>query len=106
REFETSPQAAQALLAHAVDAQFEDSAVAKMTVDKMNGRLAITSTTQLFPVVVGLGVPKSDPVLFASLKRALGEMRQNGEYAALLKQYNVAEPTSADIAQALGAAAQ
>ncbi|TKC85928.1 ABC transporter substrate-binding protein [Trinickia terrae] len=106
REFETSPQAAQALLAHAVDAQFEDSAVAKMTVDKMNGRLAITSATQLFPVVVGLGVPKSDPALFAALKEALGEMRQSGEYAALLKQYNVAEPTGAEAAQALGAAVQ
>ena len=104
REFETSPQASQALLAHAVDAQFEDSAVAKMTVDKMNGRLAITSTTPLFPVVVGLGVAKSDPALLAAVKGALDTMKHDGEYATLLKRYNVAEPTGAEIAQALGAA--
>ncbi|SAL48031.1 extracellular solute-binding protein [Caballeronia udeis] len=104
REFETSPQASQALLAHAVDAQFEDSAVAKMTVDKMSGRLAITSTTPLFPVVVGLGVAKSDPALLAAVKGALDTMKHDGEYAALLKRYNVAEPTGAEIAQALGAA--
>jgi polar amino acid transport system substrate-binding protein len=104
REFETSPQASQALLAHAVDAQFEDSAVAKMTVDKMSGRLAITSTTPLFPVVVGLGIAKSDPALLAAVKGALDTMKQDGEYATLLKRYNVAEPTGAEIAQALGAA--
>ena len=104
REFETSPQASQALLAHAVDAQFEDSAVAKMTVDKMGGRLAITSTTPLFPVVVGLGVAKSDPALLAAVKGALDTMKHDGEYATLLKRYNVAEPTGAEIAQALGAA--
>jgi len=104
REFETSPQASQALLAHAVDAQFEDSAVAKMTVDKMSGRLAITSTTPLFPVVVGLGIAKSDPALLAAVKGALDTMKHDGEYATLLKRYNVAEPTGAEIAQALGAA--
>ena len=104
REFETSPQASQALLAHAVDAQFEDSAVAKMTVDKMGGRLAITSSTPLFPVVVGLGVAKNDPALLAAVKGALDTMKHDGEYATLLKRYNVAEPTSAEIAQALGAA--
>jgi polar amino acid transport system substrate-binding protein len=104
REFETSPQASQALLAHAVDAQFEDSAVAKMTIDKMSGRLAITSSTPLFPVVVGPGVAKSDPALLAAVKGALDTMKHDGEYATLLKRYNVAEPTGAEIAQALGAA--
>ena len=103
REFETSPQASQALLAHAVDAQFEDSAVAKMAVDKMSGRLAITSTTPLFPVVVGLGVAKNDPALLAAVKGALDTMKRDGEYATLLKRYNVAEPSGAEIAQALGA---
>jgi polar amino acid transport system substrate-binding protein len=31
-------------------------------------------------------------------------MKQAGEYQALLKQYNVAEPTGNDIAAALGTA--
>jgi polar amino acid transport system substrate-binding protein len=104
REFDTSPEAAQAVLSHAVDAQFEDAAVAQMTADKLGGRVAITSTTPLYPVVVGLGVKKGNEALLAQLKAALASMKQTGEYQALLKQYNVVEPTAQDIAQALGAA--
>ncbi|RAR62469.1 amino acid ABC transporter substrate-binding protein (PAAT family) [Paraburkholderia unamae] len=104
REFETSPEAAQAVLAHAVDAQFEDSAVAQMTVNKLDGRVAITSTAQLYPVVIGLGVKKGNDALLGQLKTAFASMKQAGEYQALLKQYNVAEPTDDDIARALGTA--
>ena len=104
REFETSPEAAQAVLSHAVDAQFEDSAVAQMTVNKLGGRVAITSTTPLYPVVIGLGIKKGNDALLAQLKSAFASMKQLGEYQALLKQYNVAEPTGNDIAQALGTA--
>jgi polar amino acid transport system substrate-binding protein len=102
REFETSPEAAQAVLSGAVDAQFEDSAVAQMTANKLGGRVAITSTTPLYPVVIGLGVKKGNDALLAQLKTAFASMKQAGEYRALLKQYNVAEPTGNDIAQALG----
>jgi polar amino acid transport system substrate-binding protein len=38
------------------------------------------------------------------VKGALDTMKHDGEYATLLKRYNVAEPTGAEIAQALGAA--
>lgn len=38
REFPTSPEAAQALLAKAVDVQMEDPAVAKITVQKLQGK--------------------------------------------------------------------
>lgn len=102
REFDTSPQATQAVLSHAVDAQFEDAAVAKTAVDKLNGRVAITSIAPIYPVVLGLGVKKGNASLLSALTSALSAMRKSGEYAALLKQYNVAEPSSADIAQALG----
>jgi polar amino acid transport system substrate-binding protein len=104
REFETSPEAAQAVLSHAVDAQFEDSAVAQMTVNKLGGRVAITSTTPLYPVVIGLGVKKGNDTLLSQLRSAFASMKASGEYAALLKQYNVAEPTGNDIALALGTA--
>jgi len=76
REFETSPQASQALLAHAVDAQFEDSAVAKMTVDKMGGRLAITSTTRLDEL-------KDVPTVCGSLREAVEHLR--ADHAFLTK---------------------
>ncbi|WP_408585128.1 ABC transporter substrate-binding protein [Paraburkholderia tropica] len=102
REFDTSPEATQAVLSHAVDVQFEDAAVAKTAVDKLNGRVAITSVAPIYPVVLGLGVKKGNGPLLSALNSALSAMRQSGEYAALLKQYNVAEPSSADIAQALG----
>ncbi|MCO4877403.1 ABC transporter substrate-binding protein [Paraburkholderia caribensis] len=102
REFETSPEAAQAVLSHAVDAQFEDSAVAQITANRLGGRVAITSTVPLYPVVIGLGVKKGNDALLSQLKTALASMKSSGEYAALLKQYNVAEPTGGDIALALG----
>lgn len=102
REFETSPEAAQALMAHAVDAQFEDSAVSKIMADKLGGRAVITSTTPLYPVVVGLGVKKGNDALLAKLSSAVASMKQSGAYAALLKQYNVAEPSAAEIAAATG----
>jgi polar amino acid transport system substrate-binding protein len=104
REFDTSPEAAQAVLSHAVDAQFEDSAVAQMTVNKLGGRVALTSTTPLYPVVIGLGIKKGNDPMLAQLKAAFAAMKQAGEYQALLKQYNVAEPTGNDIAAALGTA--
>jgi polar amino acid transport system substrate-binding protein len=56
----------------------------------------------LYPVVIGLGVKKGNDALLSQLKTALASMKSSGEYAALLKQYNVAEPTGGDIALALG----
>ncbi|EJL93490.1 periplasmic component of amino acid ABC-type transporter/signal transduction system [Herbaspirillum sp. CF444] len=102
REFETSPGAAQAVLAHAVDAQFEDSAVAKMTVNKMADRLRISSTEPLYPVVIGLGVVKGNKELLTILQTAFESMQKSGEYKALLNEYNVKEPSAQDISRALG----
>jgi polar amino acid transport system substrate-binding protein len=104
REFDTSPEATQALLAHAVDAQFEDSAVAQMAVNKLGGVVKITSKTQIYPVVIGLGVRKGNDVLLAQLKSALESMKASGEYVALLKKYNLAEPSSSDVERALSEA--
>lgn len=56
REFPTSPEASQAVLSHAVDAQFEDAGVAKVAADK-SGKLVLTSEI-IYPVVVGLAVKK------------------------------------------------
>lgn len=106
REFETSPGAAQAVLARAVDAQFEDSAVAKMTVNKMSDRLRITSTEPLYPVVIGLGIRKGNTALLTALQNAFESMKKSGEYQALLNEYNVKEPSAQDISQALGNAAK
>ncbi|MGY4494326.1 transporter substrate-binding domain-containing protein [Pseudomonas sp. TE3610] len=102
REFPTSPEAAQALLAKAVDVQFEDAAVARITTDKLKGRVTISSTALIYPVVIGLAVHKGNDALMAELRQGFTAMKDSGEYQTLLGQYNLGEPSAAEIAQALG----
>ncbi|ENV55329.1 MULTISPECIES: ABC transporter substrate-binding protein [Acinetobacter] len=97
REFETSPQAVQALLAKAVDAHYDDLSVAKSTVDKLKGRVAISSTDTFFPVLGGIAVRKGDTPMYNKLKQGLEEMKKSGEYAALIEKYNLQPLTDADI---------
>lgn len=102
REFPTSPEASQALLAKAVDVQFEDAAVARITTDKLKGRITISSSTLIYPVVIGLAVRKGNDALLADLRKGFTAMKDSGEYQTLLAQYNLGEPSAAEIAQALG----
>lgn len=104
REYPTSPQATQALVVGAVDAQFEDAAIAKIAVEQTGGRLGISSEGVLFPAVVGLAVRKNNPQVREALENALQALRGNGAYAALLARYNVVEPEAADIQAALSPA--
>ncbi len=100
-EFDTSPAAAQALLSRAVDAQFEDSAVAKMFVQTLGGRVAITSDTQIYPVVIGLAIKKGNDAFMQNVQTAFAAMRRTGEYQEILKKYNLAEPGPDDLKRAL-----
>ncbi|MFZ6049554.1 transporter substrate-binding domain-containing protein [Pseudomonas sp. CR3202] len=102
-EFPTSPEAAQALLAKAADVLFENAAVARITADKLQGRVVISSKELIFPVVVGLAVRKGNEALLQQLRTGLERMKRDGEYQALLARYNHDEPTEADVAHALGA---
>ena len=102
REFPTSPEAAQALLAQAVDVQMEDAAVAKITVEKLQGKTVISSSELIYPVVVGLAVRKENPALLQALTGALSQIKQDGSYGKLLARYNLAEPNAAEISAALG----
>ena len=103
REFPTSPEAAQALLAQAVDVQMEDPAVAKITVEKLQGKTVISSSELIYPVVIGLAVRKGNQALLEELTTALGQIKQNGSYGELLARYNLAEPNAEEISAALGA---
>ena len=96
REFPTSPEATQALLAGGVDAQMEDSAVLADAVGKVNGRVKITTTENFYPVIVGLGIRKGNAALKAQLSKGLRTLQTNGFYDALLKKYNVSRPTMAE----------
>lgn len=102
REFPTSPEAAQALLAKAVDVQFEDAAVAAITAEKLKGRITLSSQTLIYPVVIGLAVRKGNDVLLKQLDQGLAAMKASGDYQTLLSRYNLGEPSPIDVAQALG----
>lgn len=102
REFPTSPEAAQALLAKAVDVQFEDAAVAAITADKLKGRVVISSHELIYPVVIGLAVRKGNDALLGELRQGFEAMKRSGEYQTLLTRYNLGEPSPAEVAQALG----
>ncbi|KAF1006070.1 MAG: Histidine-binding periplasmic protein [Pseudomonas fluorescens] len=101
REFPTSPEAAQALLAKAVDVQMEDPAVTKITVQKLQGKTLISSPQVIYPVVIGLAVRKGDQALLDELTRAFEQIRKDGSYGQLLARYNLAEPNADDIKAAL-----
>lgn len=101
-EYDTSSEAAQALLSKAVDAQYDDSGVAKMIADKLKGRVVITSTGAMNPVVCGIAIKKGNDAVKQQVASAFDAMKKDGEYQALLKKYNLVEPTAQDVARALG----
>ncbi|WP_177411066.1 MULTISPECIES: ABC transporter substrate-binding protein [unclassified Pseudomonas] len=98
-EYATDPQTTQAMLAHAVEAQITDAAVARGVVDKLGNRVVISSDTLIYPVLNGFGVKKGNDEVKAALVDALAKYSKTPEYAALLKKYNFQAPTDADIAE-------
>lgn len=97
REFVTSPESVQALLAKAVDAHYDDASVAKSTVEKLNGRLVISSTEPFFPILGGIAIPKGNPEIYDKVKNGLDALKKSGEYDQLIAKYNLQAPTDADI---------
>ncbi|NKX54298.1 ABC transporter permease subunit [Arthrobacter sp. E918] len=102
RDFTADSEGTQALLAGQVDAQVTDAAVAKTAVDSSNGKLAITSTDLLFPVPVGLAVAKGNEALAQQLRDGVAALKASGTYQQLLSDYNLNEPSSDQVAAALG----
>ncbi|ALH96335.1 ABC transporter substrate-binding protein [Acinetobacter equi] len=97
REFVTSPEAVQALLAKAVDAHYDDASVAKSTAEKLKGRLVISSTEPFFPILGGIAIPKGNQELFNKVKNGLDAIKKSGEYDQLIAKYNLQAPTDEDI---------
>jgi polar amino acid transport system permease protein len=102
RDFTADAEGTQALISGQVDAQVTDAAVAKTAVDSSGGKLTITSKDLLFPVPVGLAVNKGNTALEKKLTDGLAAMKANGTYQALLTKYNLAQPSNAQVAAALG----
>lgn len=101
-EFPSSAEAVQTLFAKTADVQTEDAAVAAVAVKNTAGRIEISSKEILYPVVGGYGLRKDNEVLLTAMTKALQDIKDSGEYAALLKEYNLAEPSKEEIAAALG----
>ncbi|WP_281173360.1 ABC transporter substrate-binding protein [Halotalea alkalilenta] len=101
QEYDTDPQTTQALLSRAIDVQMSDAAVAKQVVERLNGRVEISSTSLIYPVLIGLGVNKGDQALLDALDAALAALRDSGEYQALLERYNLEAPSQDDLNAAL-----
>lgn len=97
-EYSTDPQTTQALLAHAVEAQITDAAVARGVVEKLDNRVVISSDALIYPVLNGFGVKKGNDEVKAALIDGLKKYTATPEYAALMKKYNFQAPTEADIA--------
>jgi polar amino acid transport system substrate-binding protein len=95
--YPSDPETTQALLSHAVDAQITDAAVAQGVIEKLAGRVAVSSDTLLDPVLDGLAVVKGNDEVKAALIDALKKYKATPEYAALLKKYHFEAPTDDDI---------
>lgn len=101
QEFSTSAEAGQALFSRGVDVQIVDAAVGKAAVDAAKGRLRITTKTLLYPVVIGFGFLKDDKSLSSTIQKTLDEMKQSGEFKAVLDKYSLSAPTDDDVAKSL-----
>jgi len=106
REFDTSPEAAQSVLSGASEAHYEDISIGSRIAERSNGRLIMSTTGPLNPIVCGIYLKKGNAELKTEIESALTKMKSSGEYQALLAKYNLAEPTPEAIAKATGSAGQ
>ena len=98
REFETSPQTTQALLARAVNIQYDDAAVMMAAVKSLPEKVKVSSTEQFFPIVGGIGVRKGDTATYQMIESGLNKLKASGDFEKLLNTYGLQAPTEADIA--------
>lgn len=89
QEFPTAPEASQALLSKNIGAQLEIAPAAQIIVDKSRGRLGISSTRLVYPLPLGIYVAKGNTELAEAIKATLAALKANGQYAALIKKYNL-----------------
>jgi polar amino acid transport system substrate-binding protein len=92
-EFETSPQAIQAVLAKAADAEYDDIVALRLAVQQRPEHIKMTSTDPFFPMFGGIVVRKGDQKTYQQIESGLNAMKASGDYQKLLAQYGLAEPT-------------
>jgi len=105
-EFPTTPEALLALKSRAADLLIEDTAVAHGLAARAGSGLKVSSTTIIYPMVIGVGLHKDASALKAQLAKALEQARAAGEYQALLAKYGLQAPSDADMQDALAGTAK
>ncbi|NOL48535.1 ABC transporter substrate-binding protein [Pelistega europaea] len=97
REFTTSAEGIQAVLAKAVDAHYDDTSVAQSLAEKLHGRVVISSTDSFFPILGGIAVRKGDTAMLEKLTKGLEAIKSSGVYEQLVQKYRLQAPTAEDI---------
>ncbi|MGA4531480.1 ABC transporter substrate-binding protein [Ectopseudomonas chengduensis] len=90
-QYPTTAETSQALLSGHIQAHLEIDAASLLIIEKSRGRIAISSQGSIYPQVLGIYVKKGNAQLLDALKTALDEFKASGEYAELLKKYNLEE---------------
>lgn len=88
-EFPTAPEASQALLSKNIQAQLEIAGAAKMLAERSKSRIVVSSPALVYPQTLGMYVKKGNTALYQSLEKALAAAQASGEYAALVKKYDL-----------------
>ncbi len=89
QEFPTAPEVTQALMSRNVQAQLEIAGAAQMFVERTKGRVKVSSEDLVFPQTLGIYVKKGNAPLKSQLETALAEIKADGSYYDLIKQYDL-----------------
>ena len=90
-EYPTNSEASQALLSGHIKAHVEIASASQMIVDKSRGRIVISSAEAIYPETLGIYVKKGNDQLLNSLKAALEDFKQSGDYSVLIQKYGLEE---------------
>ncbi len=87
RSFDTQPVALRALANDSVDGFIATDSFVSYYMKQNPGQKKIA--TGINPTTLGIGVPLDNEALADKLRAALKEMRENGAYAAVLKEWDI-----------------
>lgn len=88
REFDTDPEAVQALVAGQADAEMADFPVAAYSAQQNEGKIEIVPN-QIDPAPYGIAVRKSSTALRDVLQQALDAIKASGEYLEILGAWDL-----------------
>jgi polar amino acid transport system substrate-binding protein len=89
KQFKADTDAFQAFMSGHADAYTGDYVVAAQYVAQHAGALALAGKSFSAGGPYGIGLLKSNPALKSALSRALAKIRSNGQYARILKRWNI-----------------